>query len=257
MQDENAASNGSVGYFFVQISQQVRDEIMTDQYFRRVSILLGQEKLDKLKNTSIAVIGLGGVGSHALEAIARCGVGEITLMDPDRVEESNINRQLPAMSSTIGEYKTDVMEKRLYDINPHLLIHKLTSAYTPDNSSFIIDNDYDYVIDAIDSFQDKIHLIKTCLDNHVPIISSMGTANRVNPLLLTIADIKDTRICPLARRVRRELRHQGISSGLDVVYSSELPLNSGPQLGSIIYVTAAAGLILASHVINRVLDLSQ
>ncbi|NLO20543.1 MAG: tRNA threonylcarbamoyladenosine dehydratase [Syntrophomonadaceae bacterium] len=224
-----------------------------DRYFQKTQLLTGKAGLEKLKASRVTVLGLGGVGSHAAEALCRCGVGHITIVDPDRVEESNINRQLPALSSTLGQYKTEVMAARMLQINPDLTLNYFTCPYNEENSSIITGGNCDYLIDAIDSFQDKIHLIKTCLNQDIPIISSMGTANRINPLLLKIADIKDTSICPVARRIRRELRKQGIYSGLKVVYSQELPLLKGRELGSMIYVTATAGLLLAAHTVNSLM----
>jgi tRNA A37 threonylcarbamoyladenosine dehydratase len=141
----------------------------------------------------------------------------------------------------------------MLQINPDLDLDCFTCAYNEENSSTILGAGCDYLIDAIDSLPDKIHLIETCLSRDIPIISSMGTANRLNPLMLTIADIKDTKICPVARRIRRELRKKGIYSGLKVVYSRELPLLKGRELGSMIYVTATAGLLLAAHTVNSLI----
>jgi tRNA A37 threonylcarbamoyladenosine dehydratase len=158
-----------------------------DSFFQRTQLLTGEAGLEKLKVSRVTVVGLGGVGSHAAEALCRCGVGHISIVDPDRVEESNINRQLPALSSTIGQYKTEVMASRMLQINPDLDLDCFTCAYNEENSSTILGAGCDYLIDAIDSLPDKIHLIETCLSRDIPIISSMGTANRLNPLMLTIA----------------------------------------------------------------------
>lgn len=222
----------------------------TDSYFQSTRLLLGRAGMEKLQQSRIAVVGLGGVGSHAAEALCRCGIGSISMIDFDRVEASNINRQLPALSSTLGRYKTEVMAERMKQINPDLDINCFTCRYGQENSFLINRESCDYVVDAIDSIKDKIHLIKTCLEQEIPIISSMGTANRIDPSLLKIADIKDTSICPVARRVRRELRKQGIYSGLTVVYSMEAPLLKGLEMGSAVYVTASAGLLLAAHTVN-------
>ncbi len=228
-----------------------------DSYFQRTQLLVGKDGMEKLKHSRITVVGVGGVGSHAAEALCRCGVGSITIIDPDRIEDSNINRQIPALSSTIGRYKTEVMAERMQQINPLLQINHYPDRYNSENSAMIDRETCDYVIDAIDSLPDKIHLIKTCLEQKIPIISSMGTANRVNPMLLKIADIKDTSICPVARKVRYELRGYGIHAGLTVVYSQETPLRKGAQLGSIVYVTATAGLLLAAHTVNNILGLDK
>lgn len=226
-----------------------------DSYFQRTQLLLGKAGMDILQQSQITVVGVGGVGSYAAEALCRCGVGKITIIDPDRIENSNINRQIPALSSTIGRYKTEVMAQRLQQINPSLQIKQYPSSYNSENASIIGGETCNFVIDAIDSLKDKIHLIKTCLEQEIPIISSMGTANRLNPMMFKIADIKDTSMCPVARKVRRELRQYGIYSGLTVVYSQETPLRNGAELGSIVYVTATAGLLLVAHVVNSILGL--
>jgi len=227
---------------------------MNDLIFHRTRLLTGLTGWEKLKNSRVAIIGLGGVGSYAAESIARCGVGHITIVDPDKIEPSNINRQLPALNSTVGRYKTDVVAERLLDINPELDLHKFCCSYNIQNSKMILNQHLDYVIDAIDSLPDKVHLIKTCISQKIPLISSMGTANRVNPSKLQIADLKDTSTCPLARKLRRELRQHNITSGVKVVYSSEPPreiLSQGKdKLGSMSFVTGVAGLLLASFVIN-------
>jgi len=234
---------------------------MEDGYLARTQALIGKTGTDRLKNCSIAVIGLGGVGSYAVEAVARCGVGHITIVDPDRIEKSNLNRQLPALNSTIGHYKTEIIAKRLLDINPALQIDKFTCAYNSENCADILYKKHNYVIDAIDSLPDKVHLIKSCLQKKIPIISSMGTANRINPLMLHLADIKDTTVCPMARKLRKELRKENINEGITVVYSSEVPLKpqtgGEDRLGSLPFVPASAGLLLASHAINSILGLNR
>lgn len=225
--------------------------------FRRTEALLGSTGLKKLQESSIAVIGLGGVGSYAAEAMARCGVETMVLVDQDRIEASNINRQLPALHSTLGKYKTDVVAARLLDINPSLIIDKHTGIYNSQSSEEILSKKLNYVIDAIDSLPDKVHLIKSCLEKNIPVISSMGAARRLNPLLLRVADIKDSNVCPLARRLRRELHKENIYTGFKVVFSVEPPLKPAQgesgELGSIVTVPASAGMLLASVVINDLL----
>jgi len=222
--------------------------------FMRMRLLLGEANLAKLKKSSVAVIGLGGVGSYAAEAIARCGVGAMTLVDGDTVSITNINRQILALTSTVGFFKTDVMESRIKDINPELIVTKHTCRYNEATGDMILDSDLDYVIDAIDSIRDKIHLIKSCLTKGLPLISSMGMANRLDPLQLTIADIKQTSICPMAKKIRKELRAEGIADGVKVVYSRELPRPVTDQaethLGSVAYIPSIAGLMMAGAVIN-------
>lgn len=229
-----------------------------DQYLQRLQLLTGNIAINKLKDASVAVIGLGGVGSHAVEALIRSGIGNITLVDPDCIEKSNLNRQLPALTSTIGRYKTDIIASRMQDISPDIHIRKFTCRYEPLTSDQILDKELDYVVDAIDSIPDKTHLIKTCLEKRIPIVSSMGMANRINPLMLKIGDIKDTTVCPVARKLRKELRNYGIETGLEVVYSIEPPLktyddNPG-SLGSIIFLPGIAGYLLASLIIQKIIN---
>lgn len=222
----------------------------------RTAALLGDRGIRKLQQSSVAVIGLGGVGSYAVEAIARCGVGTIIIVDADRIEASNINRQLPALHSTLGQYKTDVVAARLQDINPSLKICKHTCRYNHQTSNQILTEKLDYVIDAIDSLPDKVHLIKSCLDKNIPLVSSMGAALRLDPGMLRVADIKDSQVCPMARRLRRKLHKENIYSGFKVVFSLEPPLkpaDDNTELGSIVTVPATAGLLLASVVINDLL----
>lgn len=226
--------------------------------FRRTEALLGSAGLKKLQNSSVAVIGLGGVGSYAAEAVARSGVGKVIIVDHDRIETSNINRQLPALHSTVGQYKTDVLAARLQDINPLLEIQKYTCSYNSDSSERILSDNLDYVIDAIDSLSDKIHLIKSCLQRKIPIISSMGAALRLDPGMLKIADIKDSSVCPMARRLRRELHKEHIYTGFKVVFSLEKPIKpvegDPSELGSLIMVPASAGLLLVSEVIKDLVE---
>ncbi|HBQ26951.1 MAG TPA: hypothetical protein DD791_11200 [Syntrophomonas sp.] len=226
------------------------------EVFCRTAVLLGNEGFKKLQQSSVAIIGLGGVGSYAVEAIVRSGVGTIIIVDADRIEASNINRQLPALHSTLGQYKTDVVADRLLDINPLLKVYKHTCRYNHQTSNQILREKLDYVIDAIDSLPDKVHLIKSCLEKNIPIVSSMGAAQRLDPGMLKVADIKDSRVCPMARRLRRELHKENIYSGFKVVFSLEPPLKPDgetAELGTIATVPAAAGLLLASVVINELL----
>lgn len=217
--------------------------------------------MEKLQQAHFLVVGLGGVGSYAAEAITRAGVGKITIVDSDQIEHSNLNRQLPALHSTLGEYKTRAMAARMHDINPSLDLTLYTLRFHLETShQLFAHQDYDYVLDAIDSLPDKIHLIKTCIKQGVPLISCMGAANRIDLRQLTVADISQTSVCPMARKVRRELRKDDILSGLEVVFSREqprrLPPEAGPAaLGSIVTVTASAGMLMAQQAINRLLNL--
>lgn len=229
---------------------------MTD-IWQRTRLLLGDRAVSKLQRARILIVGLGGVGSYAAEAVTRAGVGHITIVDSDRIEMTNLNRQLPATHSNLGEYKTKAMAKRMLDINPVLDINLFTLRYHLETSPQIFaSQSYDYVIDAIDSLPDKLHLIKTCVKKGIPMVSCMGAANRIDPQLLTVADISQTNVCPMARKVRRELRRANIDQGVDVVFSRENPkkvLGTDPgPLGSLITVTASAGLLMAAQAINHI-----
>lgn len=232
-----------------------------EKIFYRTEKLIGSDNLEILKKSSVAVIGLGGVGSYAVEAIGRSGIGEILIVDSDRIEETNLNRQLPALLSTIGEYKTDVVEKRLLDINPMVKITKHSVRLNENNLDDILSGHYDYVIDAIDSVPDKIALIRYCVTNRIPIVSAMGAANRINPTMLKVEDIKNTSVCPLAKKIRRELRNYGINEGVQVVYSTENPIKSeydgSTRLGSISFVPGTMGLLLASVVVRNLINEKQ
>ncbi|HZK43311.1 MAG TPA: tRNA threonylcarbamoyladenosine dehydratase [Syntrophomonadaceae bacterium] len=226
--------------------------------FSRTEMLLGTDKMNNLKSASVAVIGLGGVGSYAVEAIVRAGIGNVLIVDPDKIEKTNINRQLPALTSTVGYYKTDVIKNRLLDINPNLKITKMTTSLNQENYQEILSSHFDYVVDAIDSVVDKIQLIKYCVNRQIPIVSSMGAANRIDPTMFKIDDIKNTTTCPLAKKVRKELRAYGINEGVTVVYSTEQPIKTtyhdGTRLASISFVPGVAGLLLASVVIRKLID---
>ncbi len=231
-----------------------------EKIFQRTAKLLGQDNMELLKKSSVAIIGLGGVGSYAAEAICRSGVGNIMIVDADIVEETNLNRQLPALTSTIGQYKANVLYERLRDINPNLNIIKHTVRINEYNQAELLAGHFDYVIDAIDTIADKLSLIQYCVNRKISIISSMGAANRLDPSKFKIDDIKNTSVCPLAKRVRKELRSRGINEGVKVVYSTEEPLKTSyeddSRLGSIAFVPSSAGLLLASAVIRDLIQLN-
>ncbi|MGI6453506.1 MAG: tRNA threonylcarbamoyladenosine dehydratase [Syntrophomonadaceae bacterium] len=228
---------------------------MTESFLQRTRLLIGDEGLNKLQNSWVAVIGLGGVGSFAAEGLVRSGVGRITLVDHDTIAMSNINRQLPALHSTLGRYKAEVMAERVLDINPSIKINFFTFSYSEETYTQILNNNLDYVVDAIDSFSAKVHIIKSCLERKIPIISCMGAGNRLNPYGFKIDTLNNTTNCPLARKLRRELRKDNLTDQLTVLYSSEVPVSAGNgQLGSIPYVTGVAGLLLAGYVVSQILD---
>jgi len=224
--------------------------------FSRAELLLGAAAMDKLRYTHVAIFGIGGVGSFAAEAIARAGVGEITLIDSDIVTLTNRNRQLVALSSTTGRLKVDVMRDRILDINPHAQVHALTLFYLPNTPLDF--TPFDAVIDAIDTVSAKLHLIEVCTQQHIPLISCMGTGNKLDPTRLRVADIYQTSVCPLARVIRAECRKRKIPQ-LKVVFSTEPPLTPLPSEerkgdravpGSVSFVPPVAGMILAGEIIK-------
>lgn len=225
-------------------------------WYDRTEILIGKENIEKLTNSHIAVFGVGGVGSYAVEAIVRAGIGEITIIDADNVDETNINRQLLATTEVVGHAKVDVLEKRILSINPNIKIHKICDFYKSENREKFFEREYDYIVDAIDSISSKIDLIKYCYDNNIKIISSMGTANKLEPLKLKVADINKTSVCPLAKIIRKKAKELGIEK-LKVVYSEELPLKNEntAALGSISFVPSVAGLIIASEIVRDIIKL--
>lgn len=232
-----------------------------DQRTLRQRMLLGEAAMEKLRQSHVAVFGLGGVGSWCAEALARAGVGKLTLIDQDTVGESNINRQLIALSSTIGRPKAKVMAERIYDINPTIVTHPIVGTYTAaDREHFFAD--YDFVVDAIDLVSCKVDLIMTCQERGIDIVSALGTGNKRDASLLEITDISKTYGCALARVVRKELRSRGLEH-LDVVFSPEEPMEP-EQLeapppgrrsipGSLVWVPAAAGLLLCQHVVGKLI----
>jgi len=228
----------------------------------RQLMLLGEDAMNKLKHSHVAVFGLGGVGSWCAEALARSGVGTLTLVDQDTVGESNINRQLCALDSTVGKSKAEVMAARIADINPNIVLHHIVGCYRgEDRENFFAD--YDYVVDAIDLVKNKVDLILTCRERNIPIVSALGTGNKKDASLLRISDISKTYGCALARVVRKELRNVGIEH-LDVVFSPEEPMEP-TQLeapppgrrsipGSLVWVPATAGMLLCQHVVTNLIE---
>ena len=225
----------------------------------RSAMLLGDEAMEKLNKAHVAVFGLGGVGSWCAEALARSGIGKLSLIDRDTVGVSNINRQLIALSSTIGRPKAEVMAARIADINPDIVTRPIIGTYTAaDRESFFAD--YDFVVDAIDLVSCKVDLIMSCRERGIGIVSALGTGNKRDASLLELTDISKTYGCALARVVRKELRNRGVNR-LDVVYSPEEPMEP-EQLeapppgrrsvpGSLVWVPAAAGLLLCQHVVEK------
>jgi tRNA A37 threonylcarbamoyladenosine dehydratase len=191
--------------------------------FSRTELLVGKEGMDKLKNARVAVFGIGGVGGYTVEALARSGVGTLDLIDDDKICLTNINRQIYATRSTVGKYKVDVACERIKDINPDATVNIYKTFYVPDTADQFDFNQYDYVVDAIDTVTGKIELIMQADKTNTPIISSMGAGNKMDPTAFKVADIYDTSVCPLAKVMRRELKKRGIKK-LKVVYSKEKPM---------------------------------
>ena len=214
--------------------------------FTRTINLIGEENFEKLQKSHVMIFGCGGVGSYAVEAIARAGVGEITVIDSKTVGFSNINRQLVAYNSTVGKNKVDVEKERIADINPDCVVNTVTEFFD-ENSSLSLD--CDYIVDAIDSVPSKIFLVQKASEKGVPVISSMGTGNKICPEMLEISDISKTSVCPLAKKMRLELRKRGIKH-LKVVYSKEIPVVKCVPPASNSFVPATAGLLLASVVVR-------
>lgn len=218
--------------------------------FDRTELLIGEEALQTLKNKRVAVFGVGGVGGYAVEALARTGIGTLDLVDKDVVDETNINRQIIALQSTIGKPKVEVAKERCLDINPEMTINTHQVFYLPDTADEFDFTDYDYVIDAIDTVTGKLQLIEAAKKANVPVISSMGAGNKLNPAEFEVADISETSVCPLAKVMRKELRDRGIDH-LKVVYSKEAPIKINQQTpGSVAFVPSVVGLIIASEVIK-------
>ena len=225
--------------------------------FSRTALLIGKEGVEKLKNSRVAVFGVGGVGGYVVEALARSGVGALELIDKDTVSTSNINRQIIALHSTVGRLKTEVMAERVKDINPDCKVSVRNLFYLPETAESFNFSSYDYVVDAIDTVSGKIALIEQAKVANVPVISSMGAGNKLDPTAFEVADITKTSVCPLARVMRRELKKRGIEH-LKVVYSKEEPLpsaltdeESGKAIpASIAFVPSVVGLIIAGEVIK-------
>ncbi len=221
--------------------------------FSRLSMLIGDEALKTLSARHIMIFGLGGVGGYVAEAVARSGVGKITLVDFDTVSESNLNRQLCATISTIGKYKADVLAGHLHDINSNAEIIADKTRYTKDTCEHFFDSAPDYIIDAIDCITDKIHLICSAKERNIPIISSMGTGNKLDATSFRVSDISKTKMCPLAKIIRKELGLRGVKH-LKVVYSEEAPVINTRTPGSAAWVVGTAGLILAGEAIKDLIS---
>jgi len=254
---------------------------MTLHRLSRTELLVGTAGLDRLRSSHVMICGIGGVGSYAAEALGRAGIGKITLVDYDDICLTNINRQIHALGSTVGQQKVEAMADRLRDINPDAEIIAVKAFFSQENAEQLLFPRPDYVLDAIDHFTAKVALITICREQHIPVISSMGAANKLDPTKIQVADIAETKNCRMARSMRKILRQAGISSGVKVVYSSEghreldpasssacgsecICPNKGDQvfscehrrviLGSISYLPPLFGLTMAGVVVNHLLE---
>lgn len=245
--------------------------------FSRTQLLLGEDGMEKLKNSRVAIFGIGGVGGYVCEALVRSGVGHFDLIDDDKVCLTNLNRQIIATRKTVGKYKTDVMKERMMEINPDVMVETHKCFFLPENADDFPFEEYDYVVDAVDTVTAKIELVMKCQEKNVPIISSMGAGNKLDASAFKVADIYKTKVCPLAKVMRRELNKRGVKK-LKVVYSEEKPIKPLEDMsiscrsncicppgaerkctdrraipGSVAYVPSVVGLIIAGEVIKDLL----
>ena len=232
--------------------------------FSRTEMLIGEEGINRLNDSKVAIFGIGGVGSYVAEALARCGVGKFILVDNDKVTITNINRQIIATTKTIGQYKVDLMKQRILDINPEAKIEIYKTFYMPDCNEEILDSSVSYVVDAIDTVTAKIFLVEEATRLNIPVISSMGTGNKLDPSKFEITDIYKTSVCPLAKVMRKELRQRNIKK-LNVLYSKEEPVKPRKESeekkakrqvpGSIAFSPSVAGLMIASKVVKDLINI--
>ena len=233
--------------------------------YSRTELLIGKAGIERLKAASVMVFGVGGVGSHCIEALARSGVGRLTLIDNDTVSLTNINRQSIAYHSTIGRYKTEVMKERIRDINPEICVKTYEMFVLPDNLEALFEEKPDYVIDAIDTVTAKLALVELALRLDIPVISSMGTGNKLHPEMFEITDLSKTSVCPLCKVMRKELKARGIYH-LKVLYSKEKPIDTSERdtgedkgqrrsiPGSISFVPPVAGLLIAGEAVRDIVE---
>ncbi len=233
-----------------------------DEKFSRTEMLIGNEGMKKLNDAKVAIFGIGGVGSFVCEGLARSGIGNFILVDYDKIDESNINRQLIATVKTIGKYKADLMKQRILDINPNANVEVQKEFYMADSQTEIITKDLSYAVDCVDTIMAKIAIVCKCNALDVPVISSMGTGNKLDPSMFEVADIYETSVCPLARIMKKDLRKRNIEN-LKVVYSQENPINTNDCAinqqntkykvkGSVSFVPSVAGLMIAGEVIKDI-----
>lgn len=219
----------------------------------RLSYLI-ENGVDKLKHKTVLVLGIGGVGGYVVEALVRSGIGHIILVDYDQVDITNINRQLIALQETVGMNKTDVWESRIQKILPSCQVTKITEKITIDNIDMLFDHSIDFIVDACDTITVKCLLIKKCLEKHIPFISSMGTANKLDPTKLEIIDIRKTSYDPIAKMIRNYVKKEHLKGKIPVVCSKESPMKLDGKLGTIVTVPAVCGFLLAHYTLNQLLE---
>lgn len=233
--------------------------------FERSLLVFEQVGIDKLMQSHVLVAGVGGVGGFVIEALARAGVGQLTIIDHDDVSPSNLNRQIIALNSTVGMNKAEVMKKRIEDINPHCIVNISKEFIRPDDMDALLTGDYDYVVDAIDSLNCKVALVATAVNKGLRVASSMGAGRRIDPSKIELADISKTHGCALARNMRQRLKKQGIKKGVMTVFSKESPKDPGPMEeicgargrvvnGTASYMPGIFGLMLAGYVIQKLVE---
>lgn len=224
------------------------------EQLQRLELLIGKDKIQKIKDSCVLVLGLGGVGSYAVEALVRSGIGKIILVDHDKINITNLNRQLMTNHLNLEQYKTDALEERINSINPNCLVQKITNYITPDNIEDLFVNKIDYIVDACDAVPTKKELIRQCLKRNIKFICSMGMGNRLDPSLIEIIDIRKTNNDPLAKIIRKMVKDEHINKKIYVVTSKEVPIKTNTKIiGSTVFVPATAGLRLASFVINDII----
>ena len=230
---------------------------MEERWNQRTELLIGIKGIEKLKKATVIIYGIGGVGSYVAEGLARAGVGKLILVDPDDISITNINRQIHSTRSTVGKSKVEVMKERVLDICPETIVETYRPEDIENGEDYLIDEKISYVVDAVDTVYTKIKLVERAKDMDVPIISSMGAGNKLSPEKFEISDIYKTSVCPLAKKIRKELKQRGIKK-LKVVYSKEEPIKIESKVpGSISFVPSVVGLIIAGEVVKDLINESK
>ena len=223
-------------------------------WLNRLELQIGKNNINKLRDTTILIVGLGGVGGYATESLARSGIGHIIIVDYDKIDITNINRQIIANTNNIGEYKTTEFKKRILEINPDCIVDVINERVTPDNINMLFSNNIDYIVDACDTFDTKMALIYESINRKIKLISSMGTGNKLDPSKLKIMDIRKTSYDPIAKKIRKRLKDERINNKIMVVCSTETPIKTESKIiSSNSFVPATAGLLIASYIINEII----